>query len=62
MYVFAVPFSRQDAWDLIGFFDDADFSGIFKHYMAAAQWAQQDLNRQTKVVMAPKLKFVPSAS
>jgi hypothetical protein len=62
MYVFAVPFSQQDGWDLIGFFDDADFSGTFKHYMATAQWAHQDLNRQTKVVIAPKLKFVRSTS
>ncbi|WP_286182334.1 HNH endonuclease [Rhizobium sp. ICMP 5592] len=62
MYVFAVPFSQQDGWDLMGFFDDADFSGTFKHYMATAQWAHQDLNRQMKVVMAPKLKFVRSTS
>lgn len=58
MYVFAVPFSQLDEWDLVGFFDDADFTSTFKHYMAAAQWAQQDLSRQTKVVMAPQLKFV----
>jgi hypothetical protein len=62
MYVFAVPFSQQDSWVLIGFFDDADFSGTFKHYMAAARWTQQDLNGQTKVVLAPKLKFVRSTS
>ncbi len=62
MYVFAVPFSQQDCWDLIGFFDDADFRSTFKHYMATAQWAHQDLNRQTKVAMAPKLKFVRSTS
>lgn len=62
MYVFALPFSQQDGWDLIGFFDDADFSGTFKHYMAAAQWTHHDLNRQTKVVIAPKLKFARSTS
>jgi hypothetical protein len=39
-------------------FDDANFTGTFKHYIAAAQWAQQDLSRQTKVVTAPQLKFV----
>jgi hypothetical protein len=62
MYVFAVPFSQQDDWDLIGFFQDADFAGTFKHYMATGPWAHQDLNRHTKVVMAPQLKFVRSTS
>jgi transcriptional regulator with XRE-family HTH domain len=62
MYVFAVPFSQQDGWDLIGFFDDADFNSTFKHYIATAQWAHQDLNRRTKVVMAPRLKFMRSTS
>jgi len=61
MYVFAVPFSQQDTTDLIGFFQEDDFSATFKHYMTT-QWTQQDLSRQTKVVMAPKLKFVRSTS
>ncbi len=62
IYVFAVPFSQQDSWDLIGFFDDEYFSDTFKHYMAAAEWSHHDLNRHTKVVMAPKLNFVRSTS
>jgi hypothetical protein len=37
IYAFAVPFSQQDGWNLIGFFDDADFNGTFKHYIATAQ-------------------------
>jgi hypothetical protein len=62
VYVFAVPFSDQDQWDLVGFFDDADFQASFKHYVEAAQWVQQDLSRQTKVVMSPQLKFVRNSS
>lgn len=37
-------------------------TGSFKHYMAIAEWAHQDLNRQTKVLVAPTLKFVRSTS
>lgn len=59
IYVFAVPFSFADQWNLVGFFDDADFKDTFKHYVAAAQWTQQDLNRDTKVTIAPQLRFVP---
>lgn len=55
-----MPFSQQDSWDLIGFFGDADFCDTFKHYLATAQWAHQDLDRQTKVLVAPTLKFVRS--
>ncbi len=62
VYVFAVPFSDQDQWDLVGFFDDADFKESFKHYVEGAQWVQQDLSGQTKVVMSPQLKFVRSPS
>lgn len=56
VYVFAVPFSDQDQWDLVGFFDDADFKDTFKHYVPA-QWVQQDLSGQMKVVTSPQLKF-----
>lgn len=59
IYVFAVPFSHADKWNLVGFFGDADFKDTFKHYFAAAQWMQQDLNRDTKVTLAPRLRFAP---
>jgi transcriptional regulator with XRE-family HTH domain len=62
VYVFAVPFSDLDQWDLVGFFDDADFKESFKHYVEAAQWVHQDLSGQNKVLMSPQLKFVRSSS
>ncbi|ACL62536.1 helix-turn-helix domain-containing protein [Methylobacterium nodulans] len=62
IYVFAVPFSDQDQWDLVGFFDEASFQETFKHYFQAAKWMQQDLSRQDKVVMSPRLKFVRRSS
>ncbi|MDO8912202.1 MAG: HNH endonuclease [Phenylobacterium sp.] len=59
MYVFAVPFSQQDEWDLVGYFDEEDFQATFKHYALAGRWDHQDLSRQSKVSMTPRLKFVP---
>jgi hypothetical protein len=58
MFAFAVPFSTQDQWNLVGFFDDPTFRETFKHYMLATQWKQQDLSRTTQVVLAPRLRFV----
>jgi transcriptional regulator with XRE-family HTH domain len=57
MYVFAVPFSDQDDWDLVGFFDDPSFQDVFRHYVEAAHWMHQDLSRRQKVVMSPRLRF-----
>jgi hypothetical protein len=61
IYVFAVPFSTEDAWDLIGFFDDVDFKETFKHYAAAADWTQQDLSATGKVAVKPTLQFNPAS-
>lgn len=62
LYVFAVPFSDQDDWDLVGFFDDAAFRDTFRHYIAAGQWVQHDLSRQARVSIMPQLKFVRQSS
>ena len=58
MFAFAVPFSAEDQWDLVGFFDDPIFGETFQHYMLAAQWRQQDLSGTGQVVLAPRLRFV----
>ncbi len=59
LYVFAVPFSDLDQWDLVGFFDEPDFRATFRHFVESpAQWVHQDLSRQTKVQVSPRLKLV----
>jgi hypothetical protein len=58
VYVFAVPFSDLDAWDLLGFFADQDFRDTFRHYAAVPNWLQQDLSGQTPGKMTPQLRFV----
>jgi transcriptional regulator with XRE-family HTH domain len=59
LYVFAVPLSDCDSWDLIGFFDDAEFRETFKHYTSVTRWNQQDLNGREKVWLSPQIKLVP---
>ncbi|WP_439486819.1 HNH endonuclease [Blastomonas fulva] len=58
VFAFAVPFSARDQWDLVGFFDDADFRNTFQHYVAATQWAQRDLSSTTPVSPAPRIRII----
>lgn len=58
VYVFAVPFSDLDAWNLVGFFADADFQDTFRHYSAVQTWVQQDFSSHEPGTLAPQLRFV----
>lgn len=62
LYVFAVPFSEEDSWDLVGFSEDHDFCDTFKHYSAVGHWTQHNLSSSNRVILASKLKFVPRDS
>ncbi|KQW72399.1 transcriptional regulator [Ensifer sp. Root127] len=59
LYVFAVPLSDRDSWDLNGFFDDPEFRETFKHYASVTRWTQQDLNSRNKAWLSPQIKLVP---
>lgn len=56
--VFAVPFSTQDQWGLVGFFEDVNFQDTFRHYVAAAQWTEWDLSGTKPMALSPRLRFV----
>jgi hypothetical protein len=58
IFVFAIPFSAQDQWNLVGFFDDEEFKNTFRHYMAAAQWTEWDLSGTKPMALSPRLRFV----
>ncbi len=58
LFVFALPFSAQDKWDLLGFFDDVNFKDVFRHYTAVAHWSEWDLGGVEPVALSPRLKFV----
>jgi transcriptional regulator with XRE-family HTH domain len=58
VFVFAVPFSAQDKWNLVDFFMDVDFKDTFRHYMAVGQWAEWNLSDTKPVALSPRLRFV----
>ena len=58
VFVFAIPFSDQDDWNLVGFFDSPEFQDTFLHYRAAAQWTHRDLSGTEPVAPAPRLRIV----
>lgn len=55
VYVFAIPFSDQDSWDLVGFFEDEAFRDLFRHYTSGKDWEQLDLSRLTPIRLNLKL-------
>lgn len=59
LYAFTIPFSDRDSWDLVGFFDDAEFRDTFKHYTGVERWSQQDWNGRNKVWLSPQIRLVP---
>lgn len=59
MYVFVVPFSNRDSWNLVDFFDDEYFSRVFKHYKTAGLWKNQDLSGRNIVSTPSKIELVP---
>jgi hypothetical protein len=58
VYVYVLPLSSRDSWDLVGLFDDPLFRETFRHY-ASTEWAHQDLSGQQEVQLRPVLKFEP---
>lgn len=59
LYVFAVPFSDRDSWDLVGFFEDDEFRDTFKHFASVRRWAQNNLNGKERVFLSPRINLVP---
>ncbi|MGQ3676570.1 HNH endonuclease [Xanthobacter sp. TB0139] len=58
VFVFAVPFSTQDQWNLLGFFEETDFKKTFRHYQAVAKWNEWDLSGTKPIALSPRLKFL----
>lgn len=62
IYVFALPFSGRDNWNLVEFFEDATFKSTFRHYQNVT-WKLQDYGdtRETQIFhtiqMEPRQRF-----
>ena len=59
MYVFALPFSKKDEWDLIGFFDEKAFKDIFRHYTLGPAWTLQDYGSTKEVTPTYSIRMIP---
>lgn len=59
LYVFAVPLSDRDSWDLVGFFEDDEFRDTFKHFASVRRWTQNNLNGQERVSLSPRINLAP---
>jgi transcriptional regulator with XRE-family HTH domain len=59
MYVYALPFSDRDNWDLIEFFEDDDFKDTFRHYSYVPSWILQDYSNTREIPIVQNITFAP---
>ncbi|MCA8276376.1 helix-turn-helix domain-containing protein [Burkholderia sp. AU30280] len=59
IYVYALPFSTRDAWDLIDFFEDDTFKETFRHYASVPSWVHQDYSNDKEITVVQNIKMVP---
>lgn len=59
MYVYTLPFSKNDESDLIGFFDEEDFKATFRHYGTGISWAQNDYSLNEEITLSQNIKVEP---
>nr|WP_315494222.1 helix-turn-helix transcriptional regulator [uncultured Rhodoferax sp.] len=57
LYVYALPFSQRDSWDLVGFFDTPDFRKTFRHLAAVPSWSLQDYSSPHEIPLATRIRF-----
>lgn len=59
MYVYALPFSDRDNWDLIEFFEDGDFKDTFRHYSYVPSWILQDYSNTREISIVQNITLTP---
>lgn len=59
IYVYTLPFSDKDNWDLSGFFSDQLFKDTFRHYRHVNSWTLGDYSSAREVPVIHSLKLVP---
>lgn len=60
IYVYALPFSAKDNWDLIGFFGDTTFKETFQHYSHVGSWSLSDYSSADEKSIVHTIKLVPN--
>lgn len=59
IYVFALPFSDRDGWDLVGFFGDEAFKDTFRHYSHVKSWTIEDYSSAKEVPIVQRITVSP---
>jgi transcriptional regulator with XRE-family HTH domain len=58
MYVFALPFSERDDWNLVEFFEEQTFKSTFRHYRGIA-WKPLDYSSTRETVVSHTIRMEP---
>ncbi len=56
LYVYALPFSANDDWDLVDFFDQDTFKNTFRHYTFVPSWKLQDYSGTREISIAQTIR------
>lgn len=59
LYVYSLPFSDKDNWDLVGFFGDETFVDTFRHYSHVKSWSIEDYSSATEVPIVQSINVAP---
>jgi hypothetical protein len=59
IYVYTLPFSVKDDWNLIGFFNDETFRETFRHYSHAGSWSISDYSSDNQEPIIQSVNLVP---
>jgi transcriptional regulator with XRE-family HTH domain len=62
LYVFVLPFSDKDNWDIVGFFEDETFKDIFRHYSHVGPWGVRDYSSANEVPLVQNIKLFQQES
>lgn len=59
MYVYALPFSTRDDWNLIEFFEEDTFKDTFHHYSYVPTWNLQDFSDIHPITASQSIRLKP---
>lgn len=62
MYVYALPFSEKDSWNLLEFFEEGTFKNTFHHYSYVPSWVLHDYSNPQEISIVQEIKIARNAS
>jgi len=61
LYVYVLPFSEGDSWNLDNYFDDPEFRDTFRHYAQVTSWTHQNWSSDNEISIVPTIQMKPSS-